>query len=376
MVASTPNDDRLFQRFTEERIARSLSQAQIDDIAGFEPGITAAIEDGTRKMTLAHAALYAEALRMPLDWFFHDEPPIIASRRNALFDTFDDMEEEFRFLYAMVTQLVSEGILHGVAFEKEELPSSPEHTEMSARRVRERVSELDSSFSPNGPISDVSSFCEQLGLLVFPVSAPGSSTFGVMSEIHLDRDDRRLAIAAVNVVPEGQPRPGAALRFTACHELGHLTFGDAFSAVHVGQSEQIVDAFAAHLLMPRSIAEIQWAEAEGDASTASKALAQKCGTSWSSAARHWNSLGRLNPREAGNLSKRLAEEPNDKAQLNRYYQQPFPKVPTKFAETIRSAYAHDQLTRSRTLEALRDPEAGLPVITRPRQRPAIKLAGA
>lgn len=374
MVASTPKDDRLSRRLFEERIARSLTQADIDDIAGFEPGITSELEDGRRKMTLAHAALYAEALRMPLDWFLREEPAIIASRRNALFDTFDDMEEEFRFLYATVTQLVSEGILHGVAFEKERLPDTPEDTEMPARRVRERVSKLEPAFPPDGPIADVSSFCEQLGLLVFPVSAPGSSTFGVMSEIHLDRDDRRLAIAAVNVLPEGQPRPGATLRFTACHELGHLTFGDAYSAVHVGQSEKIVNAFAAHLLMPRAIAEAQWEAAEGDAATASKALAQECGTSWSSAARHWNSLGRLNPREAGILSKKLAEEPNDQEQLRRYYQQPLPQVPAKFAETIRSAYAHDKLTRSRALEALRDPEADLPALMRPRQRPAINLA--
>ncbi|MFC5825138.1 ImmA/IrrE family metallo-endopeptidase [Nonomuraea insulae] len=109
-------------------------------------------------------------------------------------------------------------------------------------------------------------------------------------------------IAAAVVSLNGDP---GRRRSTAAHELGHLILGDEYSTdVGVGASraerEDMVDAFAAELLLP--VAAIQRASSSGKSDRPTLVrLAAEYRTSWSLTLRQARTAEAITPREEKKL---------------------------------------------------------------------------
>lgn len=119
-----------------------------------------------------------------------------------------------------------------------------------AGRVRDWLSVGD---TPLGPLAEVGERLTQL-LLVVDIDADGASV-----------QDDTFGVAVVG----GRAEPGRR-RVTAAHEVGHHLLGDESSSdVGIAASrddrEQLVEAFAAELLLPRSAVEREVEGRSGDA---------------------------------------------------------------------------------------------------------------
>jgi Zn-dependent peptidase ImmA (M78 family) len=95
-----------------------------------------------------------------------------------------------------------------------------------------------------GPIDSLVELCERAGQFVLVTEAPGEGASVIDGDI-----------AAAVVSLSGDP---ARRRATAAHELGHLVVGDEYSndlGVHASpaEREEIIDAFAAELLLPTQV---------------------------------------------------------------------------------------------------------------------------
>lgn len=161
----------------------------------------------------------------------------------------------------------------------------------------------------------------------------------------------RTGVAIVNGVSE----PGRR-RWTLAHELGHFLMGDAYAAEHpAGDTEQQINAFVAHLLMPRQGVESIWRELEGaGARRVALALAATYRTSWSSACNQLRNLDRISQQLRTHL---VADRPTrgDYVAAGETWSEELsaPSVPPRYSEAVLALYASGSLTSSRTLELLR-----------------------
>ena len=102
----------------------------------------------------------------------------------------------------------------------------------------------------NSPIHELAGQVEHVGLFPYSLSLGPASADGAYAEVD------GLGVAVIN----GDIDPGRR-RFTLAHELGHHLFGDAYSVdwgADTSATEQALDAFAGHLLLPRIGASNRW----------------------------------------------------------------------------------------------------------------------
>jgi Zn-dependent peptidase ImmA (M78 family) len=187
-----------------------------------------------------------------------------------------------------------------------------------------------------------------LGLLGFSLAL--GTDAGDAASVEVDG----LGAAVVN----GTTSPGRR-RYSLAHELGHHLVGDAYepAARLAGtESESMLNAFAAYLLMPRSAVTAVWNEFSGAPERrAAIAVAARFSVSWTAACNHLRSLNLIDSRTRDSL----VETSLVKGELFEFGERYAveldpPAIPQEYASSVIAAYRRKRLTPARTVELLHD----------------------
>ncbi len=349
----------LGERVRESRLAVGLTQAQLAARIGLERSMLAKVERGDRRLDALELYRLADALGLPIAHFVLEAPAALVSQRTLLTEDTDTPATRSGYLLQAllqewlrdVEQLVALDVLQVKPIYRAVARDIGAAVEV-AHEVRGRL-----GVSPTEPLGAMASVCDQLGLLVLPVSADGdgASVLGASG-----------AVAVVST--KGDP---GRRRATAAHELGHQVLGDEYSTdvgVHASRDdrERIVDSFAAELLVPTAALEVRVHSGFSadelratlvDAAATFRASwtlvlrqAYRCRLLDDSQVRHWSSQ---KPTRA-ELLECTGMEPQPDMGLG--------TVPPSFSRAVLTAYRQSRISTARAIELLRDSigEADLP----------------
>lgn len=342
----------LGRRIAEARADNGVTQADLARAVGLERTAFVRIESGERKVSATELVAITGALGKPVDWFFTESPPAVVSRRR------DPAVGGFSRRIDLALELVSRDaafltdreIVTCPDIAARKAPGSYKEAEQLACEVR---AELD---CPNGPLPDLQSAAESLGLLGFSFDLGPDAGDAAYAEVG------DLGVAVIN----GATDPGRR-RFSLAHELGHHLVGDAYEPaprLGAGDTERMFQAFAAYLLMPRTAVLGLWEEfADQPVRRAAIAVAVRFSVSWTAACNQLRNLDLIDSRER----ERLVENALRKGELFEFGErfgielEP-PSIPPGYARSVVSAYRRKLLTAARTLELLHGTvrEADLP----------------
>ena len=317
------------------------TQAELAEKVGLERTAITKIEKGDRKVSATELVRLATSLDKPIDWFVTESPQAVVSRRSD--PTAEGSELLDRTLEALARDVVfleKEETLPPIDRPTMSLPDDFEAAEAAAGVARSWMEAAD------GPLLDLQRKSEALGLLVFclDVGRDGGDAAYVAVE--------RWGVAVVN----GACDPGRR-RFNAAHELGHYLFDDAYSPeISIGQagtaSERMINAFVAHLLLPRSAVSQTWVEFESHR-LAAVAVATRFRTSWTTVCGQLKNLELISETERQDL---IAQPPTsaDSIELGERWVSELdaPSVPPMYGQRIIAAYRHGKLTAERAVELL------------------------
>ncbi|WP_197717126.1 helix-turn-helix domain-containing protein [Glycomyces terrestris] len=235
------------ERVRRARVAEGLSQLELAQRIGVDDRtVISKIELGDRRIDGIELVQLAQVLRVPLDQFIFDPPPVISRRSGLVAEETTEAERSmFRVQTALVAwlrdveQLVDTGLLDIPELIPYKGPKgTPSEARAAARHLRHilRIGE-----NPTGSLMTVS---ERIGVLLAVVELEGDGASVVNGDY---------AVAVVNLKQDFGRR-----RSTAAHELGHVFLGDEYSseiAVHASrdQREAVIDAFASEFLLPSAV---------------------------------------------------------------------------------------------------------------------------
>lgn len=177
----------------------------------------------------------------PVDWFFTESPIAVVSRRRdpAVGGFSRTLDRALELAARDVAFLEGRHLLSSAERPPaRKAPESFEDAEDLARDVRAEAGQ------PDGPLLDLQSVAESLGLLGFSLALGPDAGDAAYVEVG------NLGVAVIN----GTADPGRR-RFSLAHELGHHLTGDAYEPsprLGASDTERMFNAFAAYLLMPRS----------------------------------------------------------------------------------------------------------------------------
>ena len=340
------------RRIADARTEAGMTQADLAARIGLERTALVRMESGERKVSATELVAIADALDRPVDWFFAESPAAVVSRRRdpavggfsrSLDRALENAARDVAFLEDRRLLSSAERVVH-------KAPESFEDAENLARSVRATAGQ------PDGPLLDLQSVAESLGLLGFSLELGADAGDAAYVEVG------NLGVAVIN----GTTDPGRR-RFSLAHELGHHLTGDAYEPsprLGASDTERMFNAFAAHLLMPRSSVLSIWEEFSARSPRlAAIGVAVRFSVSWTAACNQLKNLGLIDSREREHLlgddlrrgelfefGERFAVELDP------------PSVPPAYARVVVSAYRKGQLTAARTVELLHGSvdEADLP----------------
>lgn len=283
------------------------------------------------------------ALGVPADWFFTDPPPAVVSRRRdpAVGGFSRRLDLALDLAARDVAFLTGHEILTGTSRKPYRAPGSLQDSEDLARAIRTQVGR------PDGPLRDLQSMAEGQGLLAFSLDLGRDAGDAGCVEVG------DFGVAVIN----GRTDPGRR-RFSLAHELGHHLVGDAYEpSPRLGASdgERMINAFAAHLLMPRPAVLGIWEEVGGHSyRRAAIAVAVRFSVSWTAACNQLVNLDLIDHRER----ERLVDSPLRKGELLEFGERfdvelDSPSVPPGYARLVVSAYRQGRLTAPKTVDLLR-----------------------
>lgn len=333
----------LGRRIATGRETAGLTQLELADAVGIDRTAVAKVERGSRRVSATELVRIAAALDRPVDWFVSEPPPAVISRREdvsvngrskRLDATVDRVGRDVAFL-------LLESVLPARERESFATPESFEAAAQLAERARGLLS------SGDGPLFDLQRACEQLGLLAFSLSLGD----GGGDAAYVDVDG--WGVAVVN----GDTDPGRR-RFNLAHELGHHLVGDAYAAevtITAGdETEKLLNAFAAYLLMPRSGVTATWNEfSDRDRRLAAIAVATRYRVSWSAALAHLRNLELIDSAEIEELTP-ATPRGGDLVELGEWWVPELdpPSVPPDYGRRVVTAYRASKLTAARAVELL------------------------
>jgi Zn-dependent peptidase ImmA (M78 family)/transcriptional regulator with XRE-family HTH domain len=342
----------LGRRIADARTEAGLTQADLAARIGLERTALVRIESGDRKVSATELVVIAGALDRPVDWFFAEPPAAVVSRRRdpavggfsrALDRALENAARDVAFLEDRRLLLSAERSVRNA-------PASFEDAENLARSVRAEAGQ------PDGPLLELQSVAERLGLLGFSIALGPDAGDAAYVEVG------NFGVAVIN----GTTDPGRR-RFSLAHELGHHLTGDAYEPsprLGASDTERMFNAFAAHLLMPRSSVLSVWDEFSARSPRlAAIAVAVRFSVSWTAACNQLKNLGLIDSRER----ERLLGDDLRRGELFEFGErfavelEP-PSVPAAYARAVVSAYRKRQLTAAKTVELLHHSvgEADLP----------------
>ena len=262
-------------RVTQARRALSLTQEQLGATVGLGRTVVAKIERGNRTLSALELAQLAQATDLPIDWFVTESPPVVASHRSADPSMTHLVDVRVEVLAREVMQLLEADLLKpaegGIRLG---LPRNVAEAERAAMAVREHVGLDEEAFI------DLGAAAEQLNLFAYSLALPGNQTDGAYAAI-----DEQSGVALVD-----GSRPLGRRRFTLAHEIGHHVFQDEYAIdqdLDTG-AERLINAFAIHLLLPRSALRRRWGALGGpdDHRRAAIVIAAESRVSWTALCGH------------------------------------------------------------------------------------------
>jgi Zn-dependent peptidase ImmA (M78 family)/DNA-binding XRE family transcriptional regulator len=341
---SVPTQEELGRRIAEARSDCGMTQADLAASVGLERTALVRVEAGERKVSAAELVALAEVVDRPIDWFFTDSPAAVMSRRRdpAVSGFSRRLDLALERAARDVAFLLKRGILAPAERVVHKIPGTYEEAEGLAHWARREAG------WPDGPLHDLQTFAERLGLLGFSLALGADA--GDAASVEVDS----LGVAVVN----GTTGPGRR-RYSLAHELGHHLVGDAYepAARLTGtESESMLNAFAAYLLMPRPAVTGVWNEFSGTSKRrATIAVAARFSVSWTAACNHLRSLNLIDSR----TRDALVEDKLVKGELFEFGERYVveldpPSIPQQYASSVIAAYRRTRLTSARAVELLHD----------------------
>jgi Zn-dependent peptidase ImmA (M78 family)/transcriptional regulator with XRE-family HTH domain len=342
----------LGRRIADARTEAGMTQSGLAVRIGLERTALVRIESGERKVSATELAAIAGTVDRPVDWFFTESPAAVVSRRRdpAVGGFSRVLDRALENAARDVAFLVDRRMVLTAAHVVRAAPGSFEDAENLARSVRTEVGR------PDGPLLDLQSVAESLGLLGFSLALGPDAGDAAYVEVGT------AGVAVIN----GSADPGRR-RFSLAHELGHHLTGDAYEPsprLGASDNERMFNAFAAHLLMPRSSVLGIWDEFSARSPRLGAiAVAVRFSVSWTAACNQLKNLDLIDSRER----ERLLEDDLRRGELLEFGERfevelDPPGIPPDYARAVVSAYRKGQLTAARTVELLHGSvgEADLP----------------
>jgi Zn-dependent peptidase ImmA (M78 family)/transcriptional regulator with XRE-family HTH domain len=333
------------ERVRQARLASGLTQAQLAGRVGLERSALARVEGGSRQVDALELFRLSDVLGVPIGHFVSRPPAEIVARRSALADE-PDLAARERFLLDADLEahlrdtdwLARAGLLVPAPAPSLGSAATPQEARELAGRARDRL-----AVDAVGPVGSMTEVCEAFGLFVLVVDrdADGAS---------LRTDGFGVAVIG------GRTQPGRR-RFTAAHELGHHLLGDAYHsdvgvAASLDEREQVINAFAAELLLPE--AAVRAVAADGDVRDRLVVLAGSYRVSWSVVVAAARRGGLLQPGESqrlraatprrGEFLALLASEPAEDLRLG--------EVGPVWRKAVLAGWQQGVLTAARAVELL------------------------
>jgi Zn-dependent peptidase ImmA (M78 family)/DNA-binding XRE family transcriptional regulator len=342
----------LGRRIADARAESGMTQASLAASTGLERTALVRIESGERKVSATELVAIATALDRPVDWFFSESPAAIVSRRRdpAVGGFSRVLDRSLENTARDIAFLEERNLLSSVDRTARRAPENFEDAESLARDVRAGLG------LPDGPLLDLQSVAESLGLLGFSLALGPDAGDAAYVEVG------NVGVAVVN----GTADPGRR-RFSLAHELGHHLTGDAYEPsprLGASDTERMFNVFAAHLLMPRSSVQSIWDEFSPQSlRLAAIALAVRFSVSWTAACNQLRDLGFIDFREREYLIKDDLRQGELLEFGERFaIELEPPSVPPAYARAVVSAYRRGRLTAAKTVELLHNSvdEADLP----------------
>jgi Zn-dependent peptidase ImmA (M78 family)/DNA-binding XRE family transcriptional regulator len=336
--------DEVGARVSEAREAEGLTQVQLATQAGLDRTALAKIERGRRGLSSLELARLADVLDRPVEWFIREAPPAVVSRRAERIDSRGSNAVD------VLLERIARGI--ELLLEIEALPPRPGQQPRSLRslaQAEELARDIHQQLGEGeGGLPNIQAAAERFGLYAFSFEFPDGAADGAYIALE------GTGVAVIN----GSMATGRR-RFTLAHELGHHVLADAFSTDYalvdeITQTrERMINAFAIHLLMPRTRVSELWRQHDGadDPRSATIQIATEFRVSWTAACAHLKNLKFIDeetrqvlvarpPRRAEYLESGLVvvEELAP------------PSLPPKYVAAVVKAFRRHKITRDRALE--------------------------
>ena len=323
-----------------------FTQQQLGDRLGIHRSAVTRIEQGQRQLDALELAQIADGLGRSVEWFLTEPPAAIASHRDGLSEDADvrRLEDELETAARDVELLVEVGDLPLAAAA---LPSGVTNFDDAERGARDARGLMGVS---DGPLLDLQSMVERLGLLAFSIDLGPSI---------IDGGYVRVSGAGVALV-NGTADPGRR-RFTLAHELGHHLLADEYTpdfglASTRSEREALINAFAIHFLMPRSAVTRRWEQLadEPDVRRRLIVIAAEYRVSWTAALTQASTL-RLITREQFAVLEVSRPTPADYFELGIRFEAELVPValPPAYSKAVIRSYRRGVIALDRAVELLR-----------------------
>lgn len=332
----------LGRRIADARTEAGMTQADLAASIGLERTALVRIESGERKVSATELVVIAGTLDRPVDWFFTESPAAVVSRRRdpAVGGFSRTLDRALENAARDVAYLENRRLVLPAERPMYKAPESYEDAEILARSVRALAGQ------PDGPLLDLQSVAESLGLLGFSLGLGPDAGDAAYVEVG------NFGVAVINGTTDAGRR-----RFSLAHELGHHLTGDAYEPsprLGASDTERMFNAFAAHFLMPRSSVLSVWEEFSARSPRlAAIAVAVRFSVSWTAACNQLRNLGLIDYGER----ERLLGDDLRRGELFEFGERfavelDPPSVPPAYARAVVGAYRKGQLTAARTVELL------------------------
>ncbi|TDC54927.1 ImmA/IrrE family metallo-endopeptidase [Actinomadura sp. KC345] len=336
-------------RVAQARSERGVSQDALASEVGLDRTAVTKIEAGRRQISSLELVRLADALDRPLQWFVLPPPTAVVSRRTAMEgrrghpkgeQVLDDVTRDVAVLIdvRVLTPSTAKGSLKAIS--PGDLAWRAEEAASQARSLLE----VDS----RSPLHDLADVVERAGLYPYSIPLGGDNGDGTYAEVD------GVGVALVN----GDLDPGRR-RSTLAHELGHHLFGDAYSidwGADTSATEKAIDAFAAHLLLPRVACTERWRVLRGEHESRPAAiiLSTEYRTSWTASLRQLKTFGLITNDEYRTLDSRSPTRADYLECGVRVTEElAAPYVPTGIAAAAIRAYRTHRLSAERVTQMLR-----------------------
>jgi Zn-dependent peptidase ImmA (M78 family)/DNA-binding XRE family transcriptional regulator len=328
----------------QARTARGLTQTELAATLDVDRTAIAKIESGRRGLSALELARLADELGRPVEYFVSAAPPAVISRRAAEVESRAGLDEEVEALARDVNLLLDLGALKGTSVEALGVPADLGEAERLARDIRLRLDR------PDGPLLQLDQAVEQLGL------------FTASIEVSEDLPDGAyVALEEAGVALINASRPAGRRRFTLAHEFGHHVMADEYAtdwdlAEPRDEREKRINAFAIHLLMPRSSVVRDWPAYGGpdEPRWAAIRLAQEYRMSWTAVCTQLQNLGLLDHVAAQALRDRPPTRADHLEVGGAIVDELIPpRVSPQLAQATIRAYRAHKISADRAVELLR-----------------------